>query len=173
MKNIVNKIPIWLLMVWPYVFFLGMLFPEGNFFGIYCVLTLLLCVANVVNAWKYTGEHKARELGLWGMVIKLVHMPFNIMVVMLAIILFVTMSASSGKTDAPFAIFFLIICEFIFMITSSMYCMKAAMAGKELGVIKSEIANMLGMSCFIVISDIICTVIIYSKIKKNKKVKKI
>ena len=159
-------------MVWPYVFFLGMILPEGNFFGIYCVLTILLCAANIVNAYKYTGEQKARELGLWGMVIKLVHMPFNIMVVMLAIIFFATMSASQGAQGAPFAILFLIICEFMFMITSSMYCMKAAMAGKELGVIKSETANLLGMSSFIMISDLICAVIIYSKIKKNKKVKK-
>ena len=173
MKKFVNKIPIWLLVVWPYIFFVGMLFPEGNFFGIYCVLTIGLCGANIMNACKYNGEYKARDLGFWGMLIKLVHMPFNIMVVMFAIILLVTMSATTGMQDGIYAIVFLIICEFIFMITSSVYCMKAAIAGKELGVIKNETANILGISCFIMISDIICAVIIYSKIKKNKKVKKI
>lgn len=58
------------------------------------------------------------------------------------------------------------------MITFSIYCTKAALAAKDLEIMKKETAMMLSITSFIFIADVICAVLIYSKIKKNKKIKK-
>jgi len=172
MKKIIRKLPIWVLMVWPYIIFLGMLVPNASFFGIYCLLTLLLCVVNIVNACKYTGENTAKELSLWGMVTKLVHMPFYVAVMLFSAMLIMSIVSGAGISQVPPIVLFLIIFAFFFMITSSLYCAKAAMAGHEKGVIKKEHAMMFSICSFMFVGDIICAILIFSKIKQNKKVKK-
>lgn len=158
-------------MAWPYIFFIGMLAEIPSFFGIYCILTIVLCVGNIVNACNYKGEQTARELGLFGMVTKLVHMPFYIVVLLLGIMMAATMTMETNAMQTPFVIFFLIIIGFLFMITSSTYCAKAAMAAKDLGIIKKDMAMMMSICSFIFVGDVVCAVLIYSKIKKNKMVK--
>lgn len=172
MKKIIKKLPLWLLVIWPYVFFLGMLIPDASFFGVYTVLTLALCVMNIVNACSYMGENNAKELSLWGMVTKLVHMPFYVAVMLLSMMVIFSVTANAAATGIPSILLFLIIFAFLFMITSSVYCAKGAQAGKEKGVIKKETAMMLCLCSFMFIADVICAVIIYSKIKQNKQCKK-
>lgn len=172
MKNIIKKLPIWLLIVWPYVFFLGLLLPNTSFFGVYCVLTLVLCVGNIVNACSYIGENNAKELSFWGMITKLVHMPFYVAVMLLSVLVIMSVVSGSSVTGIPPIVLILIIFAFFFMITSSLYCAKGAMAGVEQGIMKKETATMLSLCSFMFIGDVICAVMIYSKIKQNKKYKK-
>lgn len=168
MKNFVNKAPAVLLMLWPYIFFIGMLSETGSFFGIYCLLTILLCVINIINAWTYSGEHNARELGLWGMLIKLLHMPFYVVVLLMGVVMVVSTIASSTGSSIPFVILFMVIIGFLFMITSSVYCAKAAMTARDMGIMKKDTAMMMAICSFIFVGDVICAILIYSKIKKKK-----
>ena len=172
MKNIIRKLPIWALMVWPYLIFIGMLLPDSSFFGIYCILTLVLCIVNLVNVWKYKAENAAKELSLWGMVTKLVHTPFYVAVMLFSAMLIMSIASGAGASQVPPIVLFLIIFAFLFMITSSLYCAKAAMAGHEKEVIKKEHAMMYAICSFMFVGDIICSVLIFYKIKQNKKVKK-
>lgn len=169
MKQIIKKLPIWLFMVWPYVFFLGMVIQSNTFFAAYFVLTLVLCIMNIVNALSYLGENRARELSLWGMVIKLVHMPFYVAVMLLSIMVIMSVLGNAASTGIPPIILFLIIFAFLFMITSSVYCAKGALAAKEQGMIKKETATMLSICSFMFVADVICAIIIYSNVKKGKK----
>lgn len=169
MKNIIKKLPIWCLIVWPYVFFLGILIPNTSFLGAYCVLTIALCVLNIINACSYIGENSAKELSLWGMVIKLVHMPFYVAVMLLSIMIIMSVTANTSVAGIPPIVLVLIIGAFLFMITSSLYCAKGALEGKEQEIIKKDKAMMLSICSFIFVSDVICAVIIYSIIKKTKK----
>ena len=171
MKSILKKLPMFLLIVWPYVFFLGVVIPNASFFGVYCVSTLALCVVNMVSASSYIGENTAKELSLWGMAIKLVHMPFYVAVLLFAVMMILSVVSGASMAAVPPVVLFLIIGAFLFMITSSVYCAKGAMAGKDQGIIKKETAMMLATGSFIFIFDVICAIIIYSNIKKNKKVK--
>ena len=169
MKHILKKLPIFLLMVWPYVFFLGMLWPNTPFFGIYCVLTLVICVMNMMHAGTYIGDNKARELSFWGMLIKLVHMPFHVTVMLLSVVVFMTVVTNTAIRGIPPIVMFLVIFAFFFMITTSAYCAKGALAGKEQGIIKKETAMMLSICSFMFIADVICAIIIYNNVKKSNK----
>lgn len=167
MKNFINKVPAIVLMVWPYIFFAGMLSGADSFFGIYCLLTIVLCVINIINACRYTGEYKAKELGFWGMLIKLLHMPFYVVVMLLGMLLVVSTMAASAASNIPFVIVFMIIMGFLFMITSSMYCAKAAIAARDKGIIKKDTAMMMSICSFMFVGDVICGILIYSKIKNK------
>lgn len=169
MKGIMIKIPIWLLMVWPYIFFAGLFFIGGSFFGIFCILTVVLSVANIVNACTYKGENVARELGLWGMVTKLVHMPFYVVAFLMGMLGMLSMVAAPLEGNSTFTLLFMFIMSVVLMIQSSLYCSKAIFAAKENGIAKKETAMMLASTSFIMFADVICAILIYSKIKKNKK----
>lgn len=171
MKKMIHKIPMWILMVWPYVFFLGSFFAgnDASFVGIYTVLSIILCVGNIVNACKYKKDGNIRELAFMSMMIKLVHIPFYMVVFLLAIVMVMSMVMASSTLAAPFILLFLVLCDFLFMITSSMYCVKSALIAESQGIMKSTTARMLGICSFILIADVICSIVIYNNIKKSKK----
>ncbi len=170
MKSVMVKIPIWLLIAWPYVFLAGLFLNGGSFFGIICVLTLVLCVVNIVNAWTYTGDNTAKELGLWGMVTKLVHMPYYVVVFVMGMITMLSLFAGPATDGAPIGLLLMVIIGMVFMITSSFYSLKAVFAARDNGIVKKDSAMLLGITSFIMFADVICAILIYNKIKKNKKV---
>lgn len=171
MKNVMKKIPIWLLMAWPYIFLAGLFLGGSSFFGIFCVLTLVLFVVNIINAKKYSGDNTARELALWGMVTKLVHMPFYVVAFVMGLLGMLSLIAAPTAGNSPFTLLFMFIMGMVLMIQSSLYCSKAVFAGSETGIIKKETAMLLATTCFIMFADAICAILIYNKIKKNKKFK--
>jgi len=170
MKGIMTKIPIWLLMAWPYIFFAGLFLGGGSFFGIFCVLTLILCVVNMMNAKTYCGDNIARELGLWGMITKLVHMPFYVVAFVMGLIGMLSMMLGPSESNSLFTLSFMIIMSIVLMIQSSLYCTKAVLAAKDMRIVKKETAMLLAITSFIMFADVICAILIYNKIKKNKKV---
>ena len=157
-------------MVWPYVFFLGSFFANdaAAFVGLYMILSVILCIVNMVNASKYKKDCNLRELAFLGMMIKLVHIPFYMVVFLLAIVMIMSMVAASSTLAAPFIILILVLADFLFMITSSMYCLKTAKLAEEQGIMEKTTARMAGMCSFILIADVICSIIIYNNIKKKK-----
>lgn len=163
------KIPMWLLVIWPYVFLAGLFLNGGASFGIICVLTFVLCAVNIVNAWTYTGDNTAKELGLCGMVTKLVHMPYYVVAFVMGMVGMLSLFASPTTDGAPIGLLFMVIVGMVFMITSSCYCLKAVFAARDNGIVKKDSAMLLGITSFIMFADVICAILIYSKIKKNKK----
>lgn len=160
----------WILMVWPYVFFLGSFFAgdDAAFVGVYSVLSIILCVVNIVNASTCKNENNLREMAFLGMMIKLIHIPFYMVVFLLTIVMIMSVLMASSTLAAPFIILFLVLADFLFMITSSMYCLKNAKLAEEEGIMKNTTARMAGICSFILIADVICSIIIYNNIKKSK-----
>ena len=171
MKRVLIKLPIWLLMLWPYLFFASIFLGGGSFFGIFCILTIFLCIANVVNVKIYKSDNVARELGFWGMVTKLVHMPFYVVAFVMGFIGMLSMFTDPGTGNSSFTLLFMLIISITFMIISSLYCTRAVLTAKDNGVVKKETAMLLAATSFMMFADVICAILIYSKIKKNKKVK--
>ena len=172
MKNVMVKIPIWLLIAWPYVFLASLFLNGGSFFGITFILTFVLCIYNAINAWTYKGDNIAKELGLWGMITKLVHMPYYVVVFVMGAIGMLSLYAGQTMGGAPVALLLMLITGIVLMLASSFYCLKAVLAARDNGVVKKESAMLLGTTSFIMFIDVICAILIYNKIKKNKKIEK-
>lgn len=165
----ITKIPIWLLMVWPYIFIAGLFLGGSSFLGIFCIWTLALCIANIMNAWKYSGDTVAKDLGFWGMITKLVHMPFYVVAFVMGLLGMLSMATDPTAGGSPVTLLFMFIMSMILMIQSSVYCTKAVFAAAEMKIIKKESAMLYATTSFIMFADVICGILIYSKIKKMKK----
>lgn len=169
MKNVMKKIPIWLLMAWPYIFLGGLFVGGGSFFGIFWLCTLVLCVANVVNAWKYQSDNIAKDLGFWGMVTKLVHMPFYVVAFVMGLLGMLSMAVNTVTDGSPVTLLFMFVMSMLLMIQSSVYSAKAIFAGVEMKIVKKESAMLYAITSFIMFADVICAILIYSKFKKIRK----
>lgn len=164
------KIPAIGLLVLPYVILASMFFAGGAFFGIACMLALVLVILNILNACNYTGDNPAKELGFWGMVIKLVHMPYYVVVFIMGFISFLAMIAQPDLSGVPFSLLVIGITGTVFMIVSSLYSVKAVFAAREKKLVKKDTAMLFAITSFIMFADVICAILIYNKIKQNKKV---
>lgn len=170
MKSRMMKIPMIGLVIGPYVFLAGMLLNGGAYFGIICILTLVIVFLNIMNARTYEGDNIAKELGLWGMVTKMVHMPYYVVIFVMGLITFFTIMADPSAASEAFSLLLIVISGNVFMIVSSLYTVRAVFAARDKKLVKKDATMMYAITSFIMFADVICAVLIYSKIKKNKKV---
>ena len=105
------------------------------------------------------------------MITKLVHMPFYVVAFVMGLIGMISMFANPGTGNSPFTLLFMLIMSITFMMISSLYCTKAVFAARDNGIVKKETAMLLATTSFMMFADVICAILIYSKIKKNKKVR--
>ena len=170
MKSLMMKIPMIGLVVWPYVFLAGMFLGGGAYFGIICILTIVLAILNVVNVCTYVGDNVAKELDLWGMITKLVHMPYYVVVIVTGLIAFLSVMAQPSLSGSLAGMSLLALTGIVFMAMSSLYSVKAVFAARDNKLVKKDSAMMFAITSFIMFADVICAILIYNKIKKNKKV---
>ena len=81
------------LMLWPYLGIALLYLPEDAapylFFSLYLLLTVAVYGINIVNACRWKGE--AERLAFWNMLIKLVHIPFHLLLFLVGLILILAM----------------------------------------------------------------------------------
>ena len=162
-------IPI-LLMFWPYAFILcGFVSEEASssFMAIYAILTLVIYAANIINAFIYKGKHQIFELTLFNMLIKLIHIPFYLIVFLLGVLSLFLAVVPALVLVTPIMIFVLFVIDILLMLTSSMYGISALIKAFKAGLItgKFMIIHMI-MHCFFV-TDIISSVIVFFTLKKS------
>ena len=79
------------------MFFAGFLIGEENenlfsaFFLGYLVMTAVVYLMNIVNAWMYKGEDNCYRLAFFDMLIKLLHIPFYLLVFLIGVLMFMAM----------------------------------------------------------------------------------
>ena len=79
------------------MFFAGFLIGEENenlfsaFFLGYLVMTAVVYFMNIVNAWMYKGEDNCYRLAFFDMLIKLLHIPFYLLVFLIGVLMFMAM----------------------------------------------------------------------------------
>ena len=97
MNSVLKKVLPVVLLIWPYLFFAGFLIGEENenllsaFFLGYLVMTAVVYLMNIVNAWMYKGEDDSYRLAFFDMLIKLLHIPFYLLVFLIEVLMFMAM----------------------------------------------------------------------------------
>lgn len=178
MNNVVKKVLPILFMIWPYVF-LGIFFAGGadneafselkldiDFF-----LTGVVVVFNVINAVIWKSIDADDELAFWNMLIKLVHIPFYLLVFVAGVALLAASVVPGLILVTPIVIVGLMIGSFCLMITTSMYGINALIRAVKLRKISVAYAVIHGILHFIFVADTISAVLIFIKIRKTKKAK--
>lgn len=173
MKKIIRKIPMWILMVCPYIYVFDFVSISGGereiagipLFYAYCALTLVVCVVNLINAFTYKSEKIVYDLAFWSMVIKLVHIPFYILVYLLGILMVPSMLFIPMTFITPFIILFLVVVDVLFMISSSGYMLKGIWTAKKQEVISKRLAIVLTIFSFVFVGDVVVSIVFYRKIK--------
>ena len=97
MNSVLKKVLPVVLLIWPYLFFAGFLIGEENenlfsaFFLGYLVMTAVVYLMNIVNAWMYKGEDNCYRLAFFDMLIKLLHIPFYLLVFLTGVLMFMAL----------------------------------------------------------------------------------
>lgn len=97
MNSVLKKVLPVVLLIWPYLFFAGFLIGEENenlfsaFFLGYLVMTAVVYLMNIVNAWMYKDEDNCYRLAFFDMLIKLLHIPFYLLVFLIGVLMFMAM----------------------------------------------------------------------------------
>ena len=175
-KKIREILPV-ILMVWPYLFYalcfaIGAMESIGTvLLCIYVVLTIPVYIISIVNAFTYKSADPAKELAHYDMLIKLVHIPFYLTILVTGGMLVGTMALEtvlSGSTyEGPFLLGMLVTVAAMLMITSSMYGVSAALKGVRSGQISGGKAVLLSVMHFIFALDVISAIILHASMKKS------
>lgn len=163
-----------ILMVWPYLFAVYFMLPDGlgeNIYMLllfaYIILTVFVYILNIGNAFTYKGNEAARKLAFYDMMIKLLHIPFYLCVFALGIVCIVAMVVPAFVLVSPMIIMMLFVIDCFLILTSSMYGISAAIKSSRQGMISKKAALLHGIFHCIFVTDIISAIILYRKIKRS------
>lgn len=173
MKSMRKICPI-VLMIWPYLFVLIALLPEGQtklmefFITAYFLLTILIYAFNIWNACTYPYEEAVRKLSAYDMVIKLIHIPFYIVVFLAGVLFVLAMVVPALIFFSPMVVLCLVVIDFLLMITSSVYGINAAIRMVKKGMMSKGGCVLHILLHLIFVTDIISAVCLFVKAKKGK-----
>ena len=169
MNSVSRKILPVVLLVWPYLFFIGFMIGQDNetlfsaFFLSYLVMTAVVYLMNIVNAWMYKGEDDCYRLALFDMLIKLLHIPFYLLVFLTGVLMFMVMVVPALVFVSPFIIFMLFVVDLFLMITSSMYGVSALVKAARQGKVSKKYAVLHGILHFLFVTDVISAICVFVK----------
>ena len=164
MKIIRRILPI-VLTVWPYVIVLYIFrdslgvrnLPdavEQNFGLIYAALTFVVYGLNIWNAVTWPKEGTGKSLAFYNMIMKLIHIPFYILVFLLGVALFGSMVVPALLFISPALIMFLVFVDFLLMMTTSMYGISAAWQMAQKNVLPKIEATIFTVVHMIFVADV-------------------
>ena len=164
-----------ILLVWPYLIFpqfLMMLSGEDavRSYAIgYEIMTVVICALNIIYAWTYKSQDSYKDLAFWNMLIRLVYIPFYIIIFIIEIVLLSTSIIAGFGSILAIEIIFLVIC---LLVTSPMYGVSAVIQAKKRGLVPSEYAVLHSILHFIIIASLVSSIVLYAKLGKIHKQQK-
>lgn len=170
MNSVLRKVLPIVLLIWPYLFFVGFLIDEehesllSGFFLGYLVMTAVVYLLNIINAWLYKGEDACYRLALFDMLIKLLHIPFYLLVFLAGVLMFMAMVVPALLFVSPFIIAILFVVDLLLMITSSMYGVSALVKAVKQGKVSKKYAVVHGILHFLFVTDVISAICVFVKI---------
>lgn len=169
-KNLWFAVPPVLLAVWPYTVFLAALVPEGRvtdaLFLWYVVLTAAVYVLNIVHACRACKRELPQRLAFWDMVLKLVHVPFYLMVFCVGVLLLFAMVVPALLFLSPLAILTLAAVDYLLLVTSSSYGIAASFGAKRRGTLPTGRSVLHIVLHFLFVADLISAVCLYVRLRK-------
>ena len=164
MKNI---LPI-LLMVWPYLPLPICYVPgeelRNQVFVAYLVLTVVVYIANVVNAFKLSD---AKKSALFDMLLKIIHIPFYLVVFVVGVAFLCASVVPALLFVTPFLVFMLVVIDVLLMLTTSMYGINAIGRAFKAKKVTGKFALVNIVLHFFFVTDIISSVVVFCKLRKN------
>lgn len=165
------------LMAWPYLFVLFVLLPGDmsqevyfTLFLVYLVLTILIYILNIRNAFTYAGENAPRKLAFFDMMLKLVHIPFYFCVFLVGAIFLLAMVVPAFVLISPLIVVTLFVVDGLLMLTTSMYGISAAVKAAKSGMLSRRTAILNGLLHCLFVADVISAIVLYRKIKNSEQI---
>lgn len=163
-----------LLSVWPYVvsaIFFGCsseneIISTLVFMGS-VALTAAIYVANIVNACTYKNVNDEYHLAFWNMLVKLIHIPFYLVVFVIGVMFLLAMVVPGLMFITPIIVFILAVIDFLLMITTSSYGINALIRAKRRGSVSTGfmVVNIILHVFFV--TDVISAIIVFVKMKSD------
>lgn len=167
-----NIIPL-LLIFCPYIFLLMIfLSDENNFDSLlvtYLLFTTVIYILNIINACKINEENDFYNLAFWNMLIKLIHIPFFILIFIIGMIFLMAMVVPALFIISPIICFILACLDYILILVSSSYGINAITKMRNENILSKKEAVIYIIMHFIFVLDVISAIIIFIKTKKQKK----
>lgn len=164
-----------LLMIWPYltVALMYLVFNNENefqslFLLLMIILTAVVYILNIVNASTRKSED-ACQLAFWDMLMKLVHIPFYMVMFVFGLLFLLTMVVPALILVSPIIVIALAVIDFCLMITTSFYGINALIRARANGIVstRSMILHII-MHLFFVL-DVISAIVVFVKLKKAER----
>lgn len=174
MKKSLRKIFPLILLIWPYVLFIPILIEmdteqmSSTFISLYIIFTVIIYIANIVNACVYKGQDDYYQLAFWNMLLKLVHIPFYMLIFMIGLGFLMASVVPVFVFLTPMIISILFIIDLFLMVTSSMYGVNAIIHARQQNVVSKKWGSEYMILHFIFVLDVISAIIIFVKFKKLK-----
>lgn len=163
------------LALWPYLYFPGSEIAGDSerlqtvFLVGYIILTIIVYLSNIIYACTCKGEDSYYHLAFWNMFIKLIHIPFYLFNCMIGVLFLFASVVPALTFVTPFIIFTLFFIDVLLMLTSSVYGISALIRAGHKQVISKEFAINNIILHFVFIMDVISSIILYIKVRKEKK----
>lgn len=163
------------LAVWPYLYVV-LLFVFPTTYEVLSelilwggmALTLAIYISNIIYACICKGEDSYYDLAFWNMLIKLIHIPFYLVVFLIGVFFLFAAVVPVFTFVAPLLIFCLFLVDVFLMITSSMYGVNALIrAGRKQVVSKTYVIINIILQ-FLFVADVISAVVLYIKVRKRR-----
>lgn len=158
-----------LLAIWPYLFFLFPLLPNPEstasaFALTYCALTAVVYLTNICFVFR-SRALSIRELARWNLIIKVCHIPFFILVMLVGALLALAVVAPAVLMMAVMVIPVLVLVDVLLMLTSSCYGFRALRRAEAEGLIPRSFAlRHTAAHCFFV-ADVISAFLVWKKLR--------
>ncbi len=170
MKSLRRALPV-VLMVWPYlllgVLYLSSLLGSNTAFLLFCLYCLLTAVVYALNIWNACTLRDEKRLARWSMVLKLVHIPFYLLVFCVGVLFAGAMVVPALLFVSPFLLLLLAAGDWLLLMTSSVYGISAAVQAAARGRMSKAGAAVCGvLHCFFVL-DVVGAVLLFCKLRKT------
>lgn len=173
MKPLRKAIPV-VLMVWPYLL-IAVMATFGNGSSVwnndaslillytYGLLTVVVYGLNIWNACTLRDE---KQLAFYSMVIKLVHVPFYLMVFCVGLVFALAMVVPALLFVSPLIISMLAIGDYLLLLTGSVYGISAAVRATSRGTLPKAEAILYSVLHCIFVLDVVGAVLVFCKLRK-------
>lgn len=172
MNSALKKMLPVVLIIWPYLFWIPFLLGSEKeslysvSFLTYIFAAIVICVLNMINACTWKGENAGCQLAFWDMLIKLIHIPFYLLVFCIGVLMLLSMVVPAMVFISPFIIFILFVIDLFLMITSSIYGVNALLRAVKKGMISKQYGVISGILHFFFILDVVSAVCVFIKLKR-------
>lgn len=165
-----KKLPIFLA-VWPYMFFGVYLIKNGKVFNlfivVYSILTIAMYILNIIYACRLNGAGSHNQLAFWDMFLKLVHLPFYLLTLLIGAFIFISIETPSEIYVGSIFVFCLILADLFLMSISSIYGINALLRARKKKAISTAFMILHSILHCIIVSDVISAVILFLKLRKQ------